>query len=105
MKRAQGSTLCSFGACVILSAGTLAPHASAGEDLLHSITGLFGRGERSLTLSRSGVPSENDMTLDSMIINLVVRRAVDVFIAIQESVRETHVNRADCVEPFPLFVS
>jgi hypothetical protein len=34
-----------------------------------------------------------------MIIDLVVCRAVDVLIAIQKSMREAQVNRADFVEP------
>ena len=37
-----------------------------------------------------------------MIIDQLVRRAVDVLIAIQESVRETQINRAGFVESFPL---
>ena len=39
-----------------------------------------------------------------MIIDQLVCRAVDVLIAIQESMRETQVNRADFVEALPLFV-
>ena len=40
-----------------------------------------------------------------MIIDLIVRRAIDVWIAFQKSVWEAQVNRADFVEALPLFVS
>jgi hypothetical protein len=39
-----------------------------------------------------------------MIIYLVVCRAIDVMIAVQKSMRETQVNRADFIEALPLFV-
>ena len=43
--------------------------------------------------------------LDSMVIYLVMCSAVDVAIAIQKSMRETHIDRADVVQAFPLFIS
>jgi len=40
-----------------------------------------------------------------MVIDLVVYRAVDAAIALQESMREAQLNGADFVEPLPFFKS